>query len=366
MTASGLAGIARLDQFGLGFHVLDGLGYFACCLRDWLRRNGIASDLYAQFSNLPADAWRHYREWRPSPGGAVLLHYTTGCALNRAVAEAAVPRVMYYHNVTPPHFFAGSQPHDLAATEKGRAALPLLAPLFPVCWTHSEYSAAELRAAGAPRVRVVPLLRDFDRLNEPADPAWARQLAGFPGITLLAVSRVVPHKGDEELLALAAELAREHAVRVLRVGPGDAQWQRELASRAAAAGLADVVQFTGPLSQAAANACWRAADVFLCLSEHEGFGMPLVEAMHFGVPIVAVDRTAVRETLAGSGILAREFDVPLLARTALRAATDPALRAAVIGRQRQVLVRYQPAAVQAALAAALAADFPSGTLPVAS
>lgn len=354
--------LTRLDQFALGYHVPDGLGHYALALREWLRGQGLASDLYAERSNLPAGAWRDYRTWQADPGAAVLLHFTTGCAVNESVAGLPAARLLYYHNITPAHFFAGIMPREESEARQGRDQLAALAPRFDACWTHSSYSAAEVRTAGARKVRVVPLLRDFAALDLPPDPAWTARLANFPGITILAVSRVAPNKGDEELLAVTAELvhALRRRIRVVRVGPGDAGWRRELERRAAAAGLEHEITFTGALRQTEANACWRAADVYLCLSEHEGFGMPLVEAMHFNLPIVALDRAAVGGTLAGGGVLVRDCDPALLARTVLRVADDRALRAAMLARQQAALANYQPAAVLAAMRDALADLPPAG------
>ncbi len=349
----------RVEQFALGFNVPDAMGEFAVALRAALAAEGIGGGLWAEWSSLPAGDWHDYRTYRHAAGAIALLHYTTGCDVNRFVADLPGSSILYYHNITPSYYFAGIDPVAQAETARGRAELAAIVPRFAACWTHSAYSAAELHEAGARAVRVVPLLRDTTHLDLPPDPAWAARLAGYRGITILSVSRLAPNKGDEDLLAALAHLRRRGiSARLIRTGDGPDAWRNELRARAAGLGIGADLQLTGPLPQAALNACWRAADVYACTSEHEGFGMPLREAMHFGVPVVALDRAAVAETLAGSGILLRDSDASTLAAALHAAATDAALRPAVIDRQQQAAAPYQPAAVRAVLHAALA-ELPS-------
>lgn len=345
----------RVEQFALGFNVPDAMGGFAVALRATFAAEGIGGGLWAEWSTLPDGDWHDYRTYRHDAGGTALLHYTTGCDVNRFVADLPGSNILYYHNITPSFYFAGIDPAAQAETARGRAELATIAPRFAACWTHSAYSAAELRAAGARSVRVVPLLRDAAQLELPSDPAWAARLAGYRGSTILSVSRLAPNKGDEDLLAALAQLrGRGISVRLIRTGDGPDAWRDELRARAAGLGVAADLHLTGPLPQAALNACWRAADVYACTSEHEGFGMPLCEALHFGVPVVALDRAAVAETLAESGILLRDGDAATLAAALHAAATDAALRAAVIARQQQAGAPYRTAAVRTALRAALA------------
>jgi len=115
----------------------------------------------------------------------------------------------------------------------------------------------------------------------------------------------------------------------------------------------DVI-FTRHVTQAELNACYRAADVFLCMSEHEGFCVPLVEAMHFGVPIVAYAQDAVAETLGGAGILVRHKEFEAIAELLDLVLTDAQLRERVVARQRERLRAFQRPAIEQRLRELLA------------
>ena len=113
------------------------------------------------------------------------------------------------------------------------------------------------------------------------------------------------------------------------------------------------VVFTGALSQRQLNACYHAATVFLCMSEHEGFCAPLLEAMHHDIPVIAIDAAAIPETLGGAGILFHKRDYPLIAETIGRLAHDTALRESVLAGQRRRLAAYRSRDFEAELKALL-------------
>ena len=122
---------------------------------------------------------------------------------------------------------------------------------------------------------------------------------------------------------------------------------------AAELGLLDRVVFTGAVSQAELCTYYRLASVYLSMSEHEGFCVPLLEAMHFGVPIVAYASSGVPDTLAGAGLLVAEKDSPTVAELAHRLVSDPALRAAVVTGQQARLRAFEAAPIGAQLRAHL-------------
>ena len=82
------------------------------------------------------------------------------------------------------------------------------------------------------------------------------------------------------------------------------------------------VYFTGHIKFDEILAYYRTADVFVCMSEHEGFCVPLVEAMYFGVPIVAYDSSAIADTLGNGGILTEDKDPKLVAEIINRLVQD--------------------------------------------
>jgi glycosyltransferase involved in cell wall biosynthesis len=245
------------------------------------------------------------------------------------------PKFIYYHNMTPAHFFAPYDPMAAAQMNAGRAELVRVCKNINLALTNSEYSAKELRGLGVEDVTPVP---PYLLPHKPASRSYLSRLKrGKKGIDVLFCGRVAPNKGHVHLLRAFAALRAgcEAQSRLFIVGGfGPQMYMSTIQSMRRKLGDEGVV-LTGSVTDAALQAHYEAADVFLCLSEHEGFGAPLVEAMRSGLPVIAYDEGAVAETLGGSGILLKTLDPYVIAETVYRVATDESLRASLIERQKQ-------------------------------
>jgi len=333
----------RLDQFLVGCYDRDGLGHLAKVLRTWCRNQGWQSDIYTLAGDaLPAGELKTIDAYVPDEDAVILLHYSTGHELNEQVAELPGRKILYYHNITPPEFFTGISASFAAESSHGQSQLKEILPRFTDYWANSEFSAADLRAAGAQVVNVVPVSRDFDQLKLVPDEQYLNHWLDPEKMTILFVGRVFPHKGDEKLVEVMEVLQHELKLpaRLLRVGPAEVNFLNLLRTRVRAAGITDY-HFIGAVPQPIVNASFQLADFFLCLSEHEGFCVPLVEAMHFNLPIVAVDRGAIAETLGGSGVLLKEFCPHTIARVLARLWQDRELQKSIIAKQQAVLRKYE-------------------------
>jgi glycosyltransferase involved in cell wall biosynthesis len=168
----------------------------------------------------------------------------------------------------------------------------------------------------------------------------ARRLYDDGRVNVLFVGRIIPNKRIEDLIGVFALYQRhvEPRSRLLLVGDyrGHERYYDRLQERVRRLG-ADEVVFTGHVDDDDLRAYYSAGDLFLCLSEHEGYCVPLLEAMAFGLPVIAYDAGAVAETLRGGGILLREKRPEVVAELIGRVHEDPALRAAVLGTQERAL-----------------------------
>jgi glycosyltransferase involved in cell wall biosynthesis len=173
-------------------------------------------------------------------------------------------------------------------------------------------------------------------------------------VNLLFVGRVTPNKRHEDLIRLAAYWKRYIApdIRLLLVGklPRRRHYFDTLQALLYEQGFtpAEVV-FTGHVEHDDLLACYATAAVFVSMSEHEGFGVPLVEAMLMDVPVLAYRAAAVPDTLGGAGVQFGEKRLPEVAELAHVLATDPELRGAVLAGQRRRLAAFAPESVEAAL-----------------
>ncbi|MEI7436117.1 MAG: glycosyltransferase, partial [bacterium] len=184
---------------------------------------------------------------------------------------------------------------------------------------------------------------DWTRYATPPDRALLRELDDGH-VNILFVGRGVPNKRIDDLLQAVATLRYgiEPQARLIHVGSyaGTERYRVVLEARARELGLRDTL-FLGAIPQAGLNACYRAAQVFLCMSEHEGVCIPLLEAMRFDLPVAARACAAVPETLDGAGVLFAEPDYPVIAEVLARLARPGELRDGVLAAQRARLARYQ-------------------------
>jgi glycosyltransferase involved in cell wall biosynthesis len=347
----------RIDQWLPALHRGDAIGDSARHMRDVFRSWGHAADVFALDvdADLAGDG-RPFHEWRP--GGSddvVVLHYALPSPLTTALKEVRCRRILIHHSVTPPEFFEGWDEELARICALGREELPALAAHVDLALGDSEHNRGELEAAGFKRTGTLPIYLDFDRYREAGNPVLARLLED--GATnVLFVGRVAPNKRHDDLIRLAAYWKRFIApdVRLLLVGklPRRRGYFDALQSLLYEEGFtpAEVV-FTGHVDHHDLLSCYRGADVFVSMSEHEGFGVPLVESMLMRVPVLAYSAGAVPYTLGGAGVQFARKDLAEVGEMAHLLATEPALRQAVLDGQDRRLPAFAPEAVEKALRA---------------
>ena len=345
----------RIDQWVPALHRGDAIGDSARLMRDAFRAWGHAADVYALEldEDLQGDGVPFSR-WTPGgPGDVVILHYALPSPLSAALEGHRGKRVLLHHNITPPGFFLGHDPEMVRICAIGRQEFRRLAPHVDLGLADSEFNRRELEEAGFARTGVLPIYLDFRRYHERPSPVLRRMLDD--GRTnLLFVGRLAPNKRPEDLVRLATYWKRfiSPDVRLLLVGklPRRRAYHDALQSFYYELGFtpAEVV-LTGHVDHAELLACYAEADVFVSASDHEGFGVPLVEAMLMDVPILAYRAGAVPDTLGDAGVQYTEKRVDEVAEMAWRLATDAALREAVLAGQRRRREAFAPAAVEAAL-----------------
>ena len=271
--------------------------------------------------------------WRCDAELTILQHAIGSESAERIVARG-LEVVVNYHNITPAEFFEPWEPEQMDGLQWGSRQLLQLAPLCRLGLAVSEFNARELRAAGVSRVEVAPVLLDGAVLPgggvlEFGDPCRSGWSGGASSVTLLFVGRLAPNKCQHDLLAALAVLRRRlPAVELVLVGSSSADsYEAALRDFAVELGVDDAVRFVGSVSSEELVGWYRRADVFVCLSEHEGFCVPLVEAMAWGVPVVAAAAAAVPETLGGAGVLLGDKSPVVVAAAVERVLCDDVLRA---------------------------------------
>ncbi len=261
----------------------------------------------------------------------LLFHFGGPRDLLRETLALPCRKGMVYHNVTPAQFFAPYDPQAAEMCRRGRENLPSLKDSFSFALADSGFNQRELTGYGYRRVHNLPLAIDWRKYGPPS----AREREQDE-VRLLFVGRVVPNKKVEDLLAVVAKLNSAYRSKVYLqvVGYDDPQgaYGRYLRQRATELGVASLVNFAGRVSRETLFAHYRQATVFLTLSEHEGFGVPILESMYFGLPVVAYAAGAVPETVGDAGLLLKEKSPESVAEAVELVVGTPELRRELVAR----------------------------------
>ena len=271
-----------------------------------------------------------------APEDVLVLHYSAYAPRLRDVLGAPSRKLLISHNVTPAHWFWDHDPATAVRCALGRRHLADFARAVDVAAAVSGFNARELAAAGAGEVRVIPVLVDPTRLGEPG-PAPA----GPP--VILFVGRLTPHKRQEELIRCMGLLARRLPdARLALVGeplnPRYGRALRELADDVAPGR----VSIESSLTAEELAGRYRSASAFVCLSAHEGFCVPVLEAFHFGVPVIARPVGGIPEVAGDAALLVDDDDPAVIAELVALLVEDRELAGELRRRGRARLEHFAP------------------------
>ena len=345
-----------IHQWVPAAHRGDAIGDSARKVRDLLREMGHASDVFALTidDDLRNDV-RSFSDPAASRGDITIFHFALPAPLPEPVARRTGRKVVQYHNITPAAFFAPYDAGLFRLAALGRRELATLAGRVELALGDSEFNRQELESLGFAPTGVLPIAVDTDRItNAPRRPALERIL-GDGLINILFVGRIAPNKKIEDHIRLAELYKRnvDSYYRFIFVGRHDGVPRYYAQIRALIAEfdmLPERFWFTGPVPDDDLAAFYRWADAYVSLSEHEGFCVPLVEAMAADVPVVAYAAGAVPETLGGAGLLFEPKDLELAAELLGTVVYDREVRARVLHGQRERVRAFAPAKIGQTLA----------------
>lgn len=340
--------LPAIHQILNGYAEGDAISACARALRAAARSWGAVSEIFVPPEHTaPAvrDDARPLSAYEGRRGDIVLHHYSVASPAVETFLASPSRRILIYHNITPAHFFKGFDDALADRLEAARAALPRVIAGADECWAVSHFNAAELTAAGAPRVRVFPLVFDPSPLDAPSDPEVEKRLR--PKLTtFLTVGRIAPNKRIETLIEAFYWLhtGLDPFSRLVIVG-SERSCPRYYAMLRMLAGDYDLtnVCFEGFASPQGLPTYYRNADVFISTSEHEGYCLPLLEAMYCGAPVIAHAIGGMPEALDGAGVMYRDLKPVELAVLMHRVASDQTLRKIVAASQQRRLekLRYR-------------------------
>lgn len=349
----------RINQWVPAAHKGDAIGDSARRMRALLRSMGHDSEIFALTID---DDLRHdiqpFSDPAAKRGDVTIFHFALPSPMSAAFATLSHGRILQYHNVTPARFFAPYAPSLFRLASIARDELAGLASVCDLALGDSEYNRRELEDLGFTRTGVLPIAVNTDRLtNAPRHPVL-EDILDDGLVNFLFVGRIAPNKKIEDHIRLAEQYKRyiDAYYRFIFVGRYDVVPQYYATIRALLSEykmLEDRFIFAGPVPDVELAAYYRASSVYVSLSEHEGFCVPLVEAMAMDVPVLAYSAAAVPDTLGGAGVQFAPKDLEYAAELLGMLAFEDSPREEVLAGQRRRLQDFRDPVIQQRLAAVI-------------
>ena len=334
--------VRTVNQFHSGSATGDAVTNSMLLIRRELRRRGYRSEIFVEHRDPALAHELQLMQDLPQRADHLLIvHHSLGYDSIDPILAHPGPKIVYYHNITPASLLpADSRLPEYA--ELGRKQLVLLQQAATAAVAASEYNAVDLRRAGFDPVWTSTLLVDIAALRAQAAAPPPRQ--SDDPFTVLFVGRVIETKGQADLVTAFGRFRTRlgRPARLVLAGRTDSPgtYLQTIDDRMRAEGLEAELIITGPLSDAELRAQYAAADLYVSLSRHEGFGVPLIEAIAHGIPVLAWPAGAIEHTLGGAGRLPSR-NPEEVAEAMLAVAQHKARRDALLSQQQSALGRFE-------------------------
>jgi glycosyltransferase involved in cell wall biosynthesis len=334
-----------VHQFATSLTYGDAISDEILEIQGLFREKGFCSEIFVKmFDPRSAKYIKDYREYPKysSPENVVIFHFSIGSPVSKLFFRVPDKKVMIYHNITPHEYFVDAYRVLARECYKGRLEIRLFVDRVDLALGDSEFNRQELEASGYKTTGVLPILMDFSKFDGPADPV-TENLFRNGKATLLFVGRLIPNKKFEDIIKVFYFYKRYFNPDSQLVLAGDYRGlERYFTSLQELVGrlkLQDVA-FSGHIDFAELLAFYRVADVYISMSEHEGFGVPILEAFYNKIPVIGYAAGAVEETMNGGGIVLNKKDFLKTAALIDSIQRDPGLKSRIVAGQLRALQKF--------------------------
>ncbi|MGI6680852.1 MAG: glycosyltransferase [Bdellovibrionota bacterium] len=300
-----------------------------------LEENGFESNIYSinthpKYKGLT----KNYKELPLDTTAKVILHYSLGSDLNRVYENLnSAKRALVYHNITPYHFFEGVNPRIVNDIKSGILEFPKLCKITDLIIADSSFNALDIEKLGL-EAKVLPLLFDNKKWNIEANVGIESILQKDNTINILHTGRLAPNKCIEDIIKsfyfLHHKIEKNSKLYLIGIDVDTEIYSFMLKELVAALNLKDAVRFCGSVADSELKAFYKNSSVYLSMSEHEGFCVPILEAMNFSLPVVSYKSTALEDTVGNGGILVSEKKHEYIGEILYKVATDNKIRQEMI------------------------------------
>ena len=346
----------RINQLLPGFSTGDAISDYVRELQRILRRWGHQSEIYCVYQHASRDgkALIHdYNEHRLTnkDDDITIFHFSIGSELTEYFKQVKGRKILVYHNITPPEYFRAISDEKAMVLEQGKKEFKELVGVPDLALAVSDYNRQELVRAGFKNSGVLPLIVNLNYLSKMPTRKVSRKFSDYYQ-NFLFVGRVAPNKKLEDVIKIFYYYKKliEPKSRLFLVGSasGIDRYLAYLRGLIIELDLPDV-HLTGHVNTTELLAYYNLADIFICMSEHEGFCIPLLESMHFKIPIIAYKAAAIPETLGDSGILVKEKNFPAIAEMADLVLRNKDLRKQITDKETERLKEFNSSKIEVLL-----------------
>ncbi|MFW6140335.1 MAG: glycosyltransferase [Acidobacteriota bacterium] len=337
----------RVNQLVPSFHRGDAIGDTALHIKNFLLSQGFQSNIYCleRDQGLEDQSEKFEKFPEPDKKDITLFHFALPSPMTEVFKRLSGKKVIIYHNITPPEFFKDFSEDMARITHLGRKQIATLAPYTHLALGDSEYNRRELNKFGFKRTDVFPLFVDFEKYRQPVNH-FVYDLYNDERTNILFVGRIVPNKKIEDLIRVVQYYKKfiSPLIRLIVIGKTSSlpkYYQALIKFMDKLFIQPDEVVFTGHIPDSEMFAFYRLSDVFLSLSEHEGFGLPFVESLVFDLPVLAYNCAAVPYTLGKAGVLVNNKDFRKLGEMIHIIKEDSGLRKKILHGQRKRLDEFK-------------------------
>jgi len=335
--------VIKIHQFSPSAVKGDGIGNGMFYLQKILNNLGFTSYIYAEDieNSLKEEVLSYKKIDKKDKTQILLIHYSIYYDFSQWIDKLECRKVMIYHNITPPHFFKkNSLLYKLC--KKGIEYLPSLSDKVEGAIGDSNLNSKELKEHNFKNIKTIPLLIDTNKI---LDAKWDYRL--FDNIvedfTIIFVGRVAKNKAQHDIIEIANIYSKIYPNFKLYIigGTTDHEYREHLKTLIYQYGLEENIILTGKVSDSELFAYYRGADIFLCMSEHEGFGIPLIESMLFNTPVIAYNSSNIKDTLNGGGVLFNKKSYKHIAGVIELIRTNKPFRRAILETQKRAIEIYK-------------------------
>ncbi|MBQ8614595.1 MAG: glycosyltransferase [Ruminiclostridium sp.] len=324
----------------------DAVSNNVIAIKHLLEESGYTSKVYAcnVRGKFESGVYRYKDNMQLSEDDILVYHMSIGCELNDAAVSFRCRKLMIYHNITPPDYFEYYNPEAEARCRQGLEQLHKMKDNFDYVICDSEFNREDLLKIGFDEKKTVtmPLFIDTDSYKAEADAAVVEKYNDGRK-NILFVGRIAPNKKIQDVIRVFAHYKKyfDSDSRLIIVGNGtEGLYYNELCEYIRAIGVKDVV-FTGHVEFSELIAYYKSADLFLCMSEHEGFCVPVIEAMFFEIPVIAYSAAALPYTMGNSGILADSKEPSYVCELIKRVLEDEELYKFIVEEQKKQIKKFE-------------------------